>query len=159
MMISKKVCSRKRGEIVMKIRDLKSVGKRAFKANYWPCVGVALIMELLLGYTASSGKSTLDQGYANSQQELTDMMNQLSSEELLAVTGIVFGTLSIIMVISILLKIFLFNPLEVGGYRFFKKNIQEDGARFGVLGEGFSGYGHTFLTLFLRDLFKSLIIQ
>ena len=57
---------------------------------------------------------------------------------------------------SIVLKVFLFNPLQVGCYRFFRMNAQNPKAGVGLIGEGFGSYGHVFVTLLLRDLLIAL---
>ena len=36
------------------IQEVKEKGKAAFKANYWPCVGVGLLMSVLTGGTTFS---------------------------------------------------------------------------------------------------------
>ena len=61
-----------------------------------------------------------------------------------------------ICVISIVLKVFVFNPLKVGCYRFFLKNTDDASTSLGVIKEGFGGYGRVFATLFLTDLFTFL---
>ena len=50
----------------------------------------------------------------------------------------------------------MFNPLKVGCYRFFLKNIDDASTPLGVIKEGFGGYGHVFVTLLLTDLFAAL---
>lgn len=140
----------------MDIKMIKGDAKTAFKANYWRCVLVAFIMGLLTtGATTASGKNT----YTNSREtgeNILNTFNSLSPHEQTVAAGIVFGTVAVILVISILLEIFVFNPLKVGGYRFFKKNIDDENTEVGTLKEGFGNYGHTFGTMFLKDLFLAL---
>ena len=50
----------------------------------------------------------------------------------------------------------VFNPLQVGCFRFFYKNIEDPDTKLGIIKEGFGAYGHVFLTLLLRDLFLAL---
>ncbi len=136
-------------------KDVKEKGKAAFKANYWPCVGASLLLGLLAaGTTTASHRET---------QELTggteEFRRFISGLEPGAVMGILAGIVVALMVIgliSLLLKIFVFNPLEVGCYRFFRKNAEEAPAKFGTIKEGFSNYGHVFVTLLLRDIFNVL---
>ena len=127
-------------------QELKEKAKTAFKANYWPCVGAALLMSIL------SGSSFMSSG---SQGSSTDMQNSLQSAEPAVIAGI-FIAFGVASLIGILIKIFLANPVEVGGYYFFKENTEEPGAPFALIKKGFQNYGHTFATLFLRDLFLVL---
>ena len=69
---------------------------------------------------------------------------------ILLIVGLVAG------VIGILIRVFLLNPLEVGGRRFFAVNDKEP-ARVGELGFAFdSRYMNIVKTMFFRDLFLFL---
>ena len=118
-------------------QELKEKAKTAFKANYWPCVGAALLMSIL------SGGSFISSG---SQGSSTEMQNSLQSTEPAVIAGI-FIAFGVASLIGILIKIFLANPVEVGGYYFFKENTEEPGAPFALIKKGFQNYGHTFATL------------
>lgn len=141
----------------MDIRAIKQTGKEAFKANYWRCVLVAFVMGLLTTGSSSSGRRALpDIESLQVEQDFSSVMEGLTPDQTTLVLGIILGTVSIVLVVALLLRIFLFNPLQVGGYLFFKRNCTDPTTRVGVLAEGFGNYGHTFLTLFLRDLFLTL---
>lgn len=73
------------------------------------------------------------------------------------VSGIIAVVVGGVMIVSALLGIFLFNPLEVGGCRFFMENSEYQ-PTVGRLGFAFQKgmYGKTVLTLFLRKLFIAL---
>lgn len=73
------------------------------------------------------------------------------------VSGIIAVVVGGVMIVSALLGIFLFNPLEVGGCRFFMENSEYQ-PTVGRLGFAFQKgmYGKTVLTLFLRKLFIGL---
>ena len=133
------------------ISEIKTRGKAAFKANYWSSVLVAFILSVFTagGSIASRGDQTDTGGAA-------DTFGALSTGEQLALGGIVLGFVSIALIISLLFRIFLRNPIEVGCYRFFKRNVEDNGAEVGVIKEGFGDYGHTFITLLLRDIFLAL---
>ena len=60
------------------------------------------------------------------------------------------------VIIGILIKIFLANPIEVGCSAFFRDNTEAPPAPLSTIKTGFQNYGHTFVTLFLRDLFLLL---
>ena len=128
------------------IQEVKEKARAAFKANYWPCVGIALLMSVLTGGTTFS---------SGAQGNSSEMQNAIESGQTEVLAGILIG-FAAVSVVSILVKIFLANPVEVGGYRFFKENIEEPGAPFSLIKTGFQNFGHTFATLLLRDLFLIL---
>ena len=136
------------------ISEIKERGKAAFKANYWKCVLVALIMGLFAG---TSGRSASTAGQNTSGTiDVNSVTNGMSSSELLAVAAVVASAVLIIVAVAALLKIFLFNPLEIGGCAFFRENTIEPGADLSFIGMGFRNYWHNFVTLFLRDLYLLL---
>lgn len=131
------------------IAEVKERGRLAFKANYWSCVIVSLIYALLLGGgMATSGSNT---AATTSGSDLT-----LTEEQATILAVAVAGVVGVAFIISLIVKIFLTNPVEVGSARFFKKNLEEKGVGVGILREGFGDYGRVFVTLFLRDLFIGL---
>ena len=150
--------------------ELKERGKAAFQRNYWRSVLVAFILMLFVSgggsavsnicnQITSSGTSDdsyyteyFDDGdighfYYNSGTSIPDML----------VSGIIAVVVGGVMIVSALLGIFLFNPLEVGGCRFFMENSEYQ-PTVGRLGFAFQKgmYGKTVLTLFLRKLFIGL---
>ena len=147
-------------------REIKARGKAAFKANYWPCVLVALLLLLFFGSGAATGaRVTINQDVDETTQEqltqeqeqavtdVTEAFESLTVQERRIAIGTITGILGTFGIIGVLLKIFVFNPLQVGCYRFFRKNAVDPTTGVGVIGEGFGSFGHVFLTLFLRDLF------
>ena len=138
----------------MSIKEIKTKGRTAFKANYWRCVVAAILLFLLVGGTAASGAGNAQN--AADTQGITDAVSSLSQEQINTLAAALIGGSVVICVISIVLKIFVFNPLKVGCYRFFRKNANDASTSLGVIKEGFGGYGHTLVTLFLTDLFTCL---
>ena len=136
----------------MDIKEIKRKGKEAFKANYWSSVIVAFVLGLLSMGTTYYSSSNIK----GETQELKAQMSNLTPAEVAAVIAVVSGIITLVVVVSLVLKIFLFNPLKVGAYRFFRLNTEDASVGAGTLTEGFGDYGHTFFTLFLRDLFLVL---
>ena len=128
------------------IAELKERGREAFKANYWPCVGVALLMTVFAGGSGLSSRA---------QSSTTDVQHSVENVSPEVVVAAFIGFLAALG-IALLIKIFLANPIELGGCTFFKKNLEEGSAPFSTIKAGFQNYGHTFVTLFLRDLFLIL---
>lgn len=145
-------------EVIMWSRkELKTQGKAAFKLNYWKCVIVSIILSMLTAATVSvSYNEQLQQNQEQQAQNLLQQIQSMPQQQQIALAAGVAGGLTIIIIVSILLKIFVYNPLLVGCYSFFTKNVQDGPADLGSLSVGFRDYGHTFVTLFLRDLFIAL---
>ena len=140
----------------MDIKNIKDRGKLALKANYWNSVLVAFILSLLTTGAGVASRGQAGSAAEQSGQELPAILNDANMEAWIGIFAILMGIAAIGFVIGILLKIFVFNPLKVGGYQFFRRNVRESGVSAGVLKEGFGDYGHTFGTLFLTDLFIAL---
>lgn len=131
--------------------ELKARGKSAFKANYGNSVIAALILSLLGGGAAASSRFT--SSYTNQTSEEGGSLASNLTPEMVAVIAVITLMITAIMM---LLKIFVFNPLKVGGYRFFRHNVESPGTSLGVFKEGFDNYGHVVITMFLTDLFLAL---
>lgn len=130
--------------------ELKERGKAAFRANYWPNVIAALLLYLL---TAGSSVATRTQ---TQNTDLETEFNGMPDNSKMLIVLAVMGVVAVVIVVSVLLDIFLFNPLKIGCYAFFKKNVAEGNAELALIKEGFSEYGHKFLTMLLADLFVFL---
>lgn len=99
-------------------RDLKNRAKAAFHANYWKCVLVALILVLLVdNEEAGSAAVSGSRGYFSINANAAQFGYAGS------VIGITSALVTVIVaVVLAVLKIFVFNLLEVGGCRFFCEN-------------------------------------
>ncbi|MBO5543806.1 MAG: DUF975 family protein [Oscillospiraceae bacterium] len=132
------------------ISEVKATGKAAFRGNYWPCVLVALLMGIFTGggSAASSAQQTSSQ--------LSSTMNGLSSQEQIAVAAAAITASLGILAVSVVIKIFLANPINLGGSYFFKSNVEQTPAPFALIKHGFANYWHNFVVLFLRDIYLIL---
>ena len=135
--------------------ELKAKGKEAFKGNYWPCVGAAVLMNLLTAGSTATYRNNVNNATGGTEG-LSETIEAMDPEVLVAVFGLIMGAIFIAWVVSTLLKIFVFNPLQVGCYRFFQKNVENTPAPIATIKEGFGNYVHVFLTLFVKDLFLLL---
>lgn len=181
-------------------KELKQRGKAAFKANYWKCVLVALLLGLLLAGTSTAANRTArttlnennysitltgngtevllnDQTFANVGEAITavgeaeganaediaaiaNAANAIQSDpEAQKAVGIALallgGALLVITVVGCLLRLLVFNPLEVGCRGFFTRN-SEAPAELSEIKVGFNPYGRSVGAMFLRDLFLFL---
>lgn len=150
--------------------ELKERAKAAFKANYWRCVLVAVILAMLVGGGASSSVHR-----NNSNQDLTAEQRQMVEDLYeLGDSGLVKGVLEVVEkssivqkryisislgglgLVGLVLSLLVFNPLIVGCRRFFLQNSREK-AELNELGAGFKdNWGNVVLTMFLRNLFLAL---
>lgn len=150
--------------------ELKERGKAAFQRNYWRSVLVAFILMLFVSGGGSAvsnswnqitSSGTSDDSYYTEYFDDGDIghfyYNSGTSIPGMLVSGIIAVAVGGVMIVSALLGIFLFNPLEVGGCRFFMENSEYQ-PTVGRLGFAFQKgmYGKTVLTLFLRKLFIGL---
>ena len=150
--------------------ELKERGKAAFQRNYWRSVLVAFILMLFVSGGGSAvsnswnqitSSGTSDDSYYTEYFDDGDIghfyYNSGTSIPGMLVSGIIAVVVGGVMIVSALLGIFLFNPLEVGGCRFFMENSEYQ-PTVGRLGFAFQKgmYGKTVLTLFLRKLFIGL---
>ena len=144
--------------------ELKAAAKQRFHSNYWPSVVVAVILSITLG-TFSFGNSfsnaTSDNYYSSSDINniLSDspipdssysdmsayMKNYISSIFPGVNVNTILQGLSLIILIvgllSILLNVFVFNPLQVGCQHWFIRSRTEDNYNIGTK------------TMFLKQLY------
>ncbi|WP_026508146.1 DUF975 family protein [Butyrivibrio sp. MC2013] len=131
------------------IKEVKSRGKAAFKANYLNSV-IAGILAVLFAGTAVAGGGRSASSAASAGESL---LSEMTVDQLMIVAAAVVGAMTVAYAISLVLKIFIYNPIKVGCASFFKKNVENPGQKLDVILEGFSDYGRVFITLFLKDLF------
>ena len=132
------------------ISEIKNQGKTALKKNYWRSVLAALLLYILAGGAAATSSSYGKEAASSEGVSAIDPM------ALAIILTVLIGIIFTVWIVSLILKIFVFNPLQVGCYSFFKRNNFEEDVTLSALKDGFGSYGHVFVTLFLRDLFLCL---
>ena len=70
--------------------------------------------------------------------------------------GIIAGGSVLLIIICVLLDIFIFNPLQIGCYAFFKDNVKTHSAELDTLKVGFTDYGHKFCTMLVMSIYLFL---
>ncbi|RKM55224.1 DUF975 family protein [Butyrivibrio sp. X503] len=133
------------------ISDVKAKGKSAFKANYGNSVVAALIASLFAGGSAAVSRYSNNQASGESGSSIS-----IPADQAIALLVTLLTVFLASYAVLLVLKIFVFNPLKVGCYRFFRLNAENPGTSLSAIKEGFGDYGHTFCTLFLTDLFLAL---
>lgn len=153
-------------------KDLKQKGLAAFKANYWKCVVVGILLTLfVVGTSVSTGGArrgggsdnavVMNNGAAGAQATVTEAEIQSALQDpevqnaLLGVLAGIAALLFIVGVIGTCLRIFIFNPIEVGCRGFFIRNTEVP-AELNEVKTGFQSYGRNVGSMFLRDLFLFL---
>ena len=123
------------------IKELKALGKQAFKNNYW----VSVVAALILGIAIAGVTTYLS---VNTGQDFSEASSNSSMT-----FSIVAGTSSIV---TLLLNTFVFRPLEIGGRHFFLNNSDGRANIYDFLVGFRFNYLNNVLTMFLRDLFVAL---
>ncbi|MDD7740882.1 MAG: DUF975 family protein [Fusicatenibacter sp.] len=149
--------------------ELKYRGKTAFLRNYWMCVAVALILSLVVGTGGSSASSRItykvneessSESFLDVEEHFYDFADHFSPirnpiRTIFAAVG--FLVVLIFSLVFLLLRIFVFKPLEIGGCRFFMENAYEKTGIGKLLYPFQSGYySKMVLAMFLRDLYIGL---
>lgn len=112
------------------ISMIKRRGRDAFRKNYWKCVIVALILALFVGNNSEEQErgNTIQKTY--NYESFDDIewkeieVRLIGGNSVIPLIVRVWRTSLIwgIIIISVLLQIFVFNPIEIGGCRFFIEN-------------------------------------
>ena len=129
------------------ISSLKERASLAFKANYWPCVGAALISTVASG--GCNFRLNLDK---DDVATLTSAVDFSSPVVWAVIAAILLG----VVVFAALIRLLLLNPLAVGCNGFFLDNDAGQ-AEFSAIAAPFrTGWKRTVKTMFLRDLYLFL---
>lgn len=137
--------------------ELKIRAKGAFYKNYWYCVLTALVMSFFAG-TAINNVTTYikEHDYYIYADSFLGRIGDFMTHPLFSLLGvkIAFGLMGIVM---LFIKVFVGNPLCVGGYRFFIMNqtVNPTAAELGF-GMRSQSYTNVVLTMFLKSLYTSL---
>ena len=159
---------------------LKERAKVAFKRSYWWCVLAGLILMLVIGRgSGSSGRDKDDKGnkgfsipsfsFDVSDIDREDVQEYVVSKvgggaytAINIAGGIIGGLVGLILLVVVLaivavaliLRALLFNPLEVGGRKFFMENACEKKEGIGTMLDGFQNgyYGNVVVAMLVRDV-------
>lgn len=126
------------------IKTLKSRALAAFKANYWPCVAIGLLVIFVDG----------GDGGANMGFNATFKTSACSVDPDIY-PWLAIGLPALFVLASFLLRLLLLNPLDVGCANFFLR-LADAPADFNTVAAPFRTWKRVVKTMFLRDLFLSL---
>lgn len=164
-------------------KELKRKGLAAFKANYWKCVLIGVLLTMFVagtaastGRTARSGMNETSDSGSNGTGDVLVITSENSGGTQTVITeaeireamqdprvrngmrellAVIGAVLLVICLISACLRLLVFNPLEAGCCGFFTRNT-ETPASLDEVKAGFQPYGRTVRAMFLRDLFLCL---
>lgn len=135
-------------------QELKFKGKTAFKANYWKCVLVGLIMTVAaegisLYQTFNISEESANAAMSGTTLKLTDFLSLTFNNNPMFAAGF--------SIFSLAIGILLLNPAIVGCNNFFVNNRKDPTTDLKPLGLAFSdSYGNIVKTMFFMDLFTFL---
>lgn len=142
-------------------RELKERAKAGLKVYAVQAFIVSVILGLLgIGWTSANSNSAASAAAAGETDSLADeIIASLSHDELVAIGAAVLiavlGVLVVTSLIGLVLRIFIWNVIRIGGCRFYLENQRNAGsADYKELLWGFrcGSYGNIVKTMFLRDL-------
>ncbi len=152
--------------------ELKDRAKAAFKANYWRCVLVALILMIIGGGISFRFSINRKNGETVVQeQQIREALSSIGLNDPAYQQGFVQGYQWIVNpqntrkltavaggmgMVSLALSILVFNPFIVGGYRFFLQNRRGDGELKHLIAGFQDNWGNVILGMFLKNLFIAL---
>ena len=126
---------------------LKQNGKANFKKNYWYCVVAAFVLAFCLG--GSSGGSSYNSA-TNISSNDPEFFYTMDMRIIIAVLGVV----GVAMLFGFIIKVLVFNPLQVGCQKFFIVNRFQERADLSNIAFGFkSNWKNLAKTMFLKDIF------
>ncbi|HEY8350372.1 MAG TPA: DUF975 family protein [Clostridia bacterium] len=101
--------------------ELKYMAREALRGNYWKAFLVSLVIMIATeGLGGGSGRA----GHDEISSSGGSFFGSIGSIEWAAVIAAILGFFATIFVISLALQIFVMNPLEVGGRRYFIRTAQ-----------------------------------
>ena len=132
-------------------KELKEKGSWCFRANYWKCVLVGVLVSLIAGGTgAAAGSSSLGGTEAPVENVAFGPYGFYGE---FYWPALFLGIGALMIVIALAVGIFVFNPLYVGSQTFFVKNLNMK-ADISEVGRGFDrNYKNIVYVMFKYDLF------
>lgn len=135
--------------------ELKSHAKEILKVNYWRAVLVSLIL-MFIGGSAGSSASGASSSSSSSSGSLKDALSSFDPTLIAAAIAALIAIFAGIFLVSLVLRILVFNPIVVGCQRFFVKCRSEQPAVGEIVFAFKNSYGNIIKTVFLQHLFTAL---
>lgn len=144
-------------------KALKEKAKIRLKANYWKAVLVGMLA-LVIGGGSSVASSASGVSSDIGTSEISDAagsavshgIGHISTAEAILIVMFALAFVLIVLVITFVAQILLFNPLEIGSNRFFHINLEENADIKEVCYAFDRGYKNSVKVMFFRDLYVFL---
>lgn len=135
-------------------KALKEKAKFSIKAFYWKSVLVAFVLALVSGGFSGGGSgSDSSESVASTGNELVDMVGGKYAGILAFVLGLTAIILLVVVVASLALSIFVFNPLQIGCKKYFL-HASDGNCDLSHMGFAFkNNYMNVVSVIFLQNLF------
>lgn len=134
---------------------LKGNAKQYFLKNYWPCIGVTIVLDFLgSGVAGRAAGVDFSFEYETARPQYKNLgIPQGREEHFLAALLLSGLVIALVLLIGILFVMFVGNVITVGGNRFYIENRRRE-APAGLLFFGFNSghYKNIVKTMFLAEL-------
>lgn len=95
-------------------KELKTSAKQLLKLNYWKAVVVGIVLSFLQVSGTASGSN------AAKDSDLSSTLASLDHGSLVMAIRVIWVAIAVSAIIHLVLKILLWNPLEVGCQKFYQ---------------------------------------
>lgn len=137
-------------------KELKDKAKFSVRAFYWKSVLVAFVLALVsggLGSGGSSGRGNSSDTTGLTGNQFIDGIGGKYAGMLMFVLGLAAIAIFVVIIISLVLSIFVFNPIQIGCKKYFL-HASDGNADLNHMGYGFkNNYMNVVSVVFLQNLF------
>ena len=138
--------------------QLKQNGKTIFKRNYWPCVGVSVLLGILAADSDDTGVSSVISGMRSGFSTSSSGYDSYStgygmSDYITTIMLALSAFAAVIALLAIVYTIFVGNVISVGGCRYFINNRTGEGRVSDIFAMFKESYGNVLKVMLMRDIF------
>ena len=130
--------------------ELKTNAKATLKQNYWKSVLAGLVLSICVGSGAAAA------GQSGDNEDWQQVLNSFGEENVMTLLAVALSIVGVALLVNFVVRIFIWNPLEVGCERFFLRCSSGDAVLKDLVFALGKGRGHTGMVMFQRTLFTSL---
>ena len=132
-------------------QEIKAIGKAQFKANYWPCVGVAFLIPFILNIIPS----IMSRPYYSTIINMAVTGSEPTAQQLTSM----FSSMALGYFVSWIIILLLRGPMDIGKGFFFIMNVlgnEREATLASPFRSAFTGYGRKLGGYLWKALFLSL---
>ena len=131
-------------------KELKTSAKQLLKLNYWKAVVVGIVLSFLQVSGTASGSN------AAKDSDLSSTLASLDHGSLVMAIRVIWVAIAVSAIIHLVLKILLWNPLEVGCQKFYLNCKTGDSKMKDMLFAFKNRYAHVGVVMLFRAIFTFL---